>query len=329
MITALLPNLYQLRLPLPFALNHVNVYLLRDSQGWTVVDTGLHTPAAETGWQTAFTELGIAPHQIHTIVLTHFHPDHFGMAGWLHERSGARVLLALREIALAEEVWIHRADHDDPSLRHFLRHGMPAELVKQVVGAIARLRTGTRPHPPLTPLPAGTWLTMGERRFLAIHAPGHSDGQLIFYAPDERLALVGDQVLQKITPHIGVWPESDPDPLRKYLASLRELAALNVDLALPGHGKTITAWQERIAELQHHHQNRLEAMLQAVQDGAETAFTVAQRVFAVERFTPHEARFAIAETIAHLELLVADGMLERYDDEALVRYRPRASFANL
>lgn len=320
MITALLPNLYQLRLPLPFALNHVNVYLLRDAQGWTVVDTGLHTPTGEAGWQAAFAELSIEPHQIHTIVLTHFHPDHFGMAGWLHERSGARVLLAPREIELAEEVWMHRADHDDPSLRHFLRHGMPADLVKQVVGAIAALRAATRPHPPLTPLPAGTWLTMGERRFLAIHAPGHSDGQLVFYAPDDRLALVGDQVLLKITPHIGVWPESEPDPLRKYLASLNELATLEVELALPGHGKTITGWAERVTELQAHHHERLAAMLEAVRNGAETAFAVAQHVFAVERFTPHEARFAIAETIAHLELLVADSLIKRHEDDDLVRY---------
>ncbi|WP_298820256.1 MBL fold metallo-hydrolase [Chloroflexus sp.] len=319
MITALLPDLYQLRLPLPFALNHVNAYLLRDEQGWTIVDTGLHTPAAEAGWQAAFAELDIDPRRIHTIVLTHFHPDHFGMAGWLYERSGAQVLLAPREIELAEEVWIHRADHDDPSLRHFLRHGMPADLVRQVVGAIAALRAATRPHPPLTPLPAGAWLTMGGRRFQAIHAPGHSDGQLIFYAPAERLALVGDQVLLKITPHIGVWPESEPDPLRKYLNSLAELRTLAVDLALPGHGKTITTWQERLTELQAHHHERLAAMLRATRDGADTAFTVARRVFDVERFTPHEARFAIAETIAHLELLVADGLIERREDE-LVRY---------
>ncbi|WP_298482720.1 MBL fold metallo-hydrolase [uncultured Chloroflexus sp.] len=320
MITTLLANLYQLRLPLPFALNHVNVYLLRDAQGWTVIDTGLHTPAGEAGWQAAFAELDLEPRQIHTIVLTHFHPDHFGMAGWLHERSGARVLLAPREIELAEEVWMHRADHDDPSLRHFLRHGMPADLVQQVVGAIAALRAATRPHPPLTPLPAGTWLTMGERRFLAIHAPGHSDGQLVFYAPDDRLALVGDQVLLKITPHIGVWPESEPDPLRKYLASLNELATLEVELALPGHGKTITGWAERVAELQAHHHERLAAMLEAVRNGAETAFAVAQQVFAVERFTPHEARFAVAETIAHLEWLVTDGMIARHEDDELVRY---------
>ncbi|MEF3275481.1 MAG: MBL fold metallo-hydrolase [Chloroflexus sp.] len=322
MITALLPNLYQLRLPLPFALNHVNVYLLRDAQGWTVVDTGLHTPAAEAGWNTAFAELEFDPRQIHTIVLTHFHPDHFGMAGWLHERSGAQVLLAPREIALAEEVWVHRADHDDPSLRHFLRHGMPVDLVRQVVGAIAALRAATRPHPPLTPLLAGSWIAMGGRHFLAIHAPGHSDGQLIFYAPAERLALVGDQVLLKITPHIGVWPESEPDPLRKYLASLAELQTLEVEIALPGHGKTITAWHERLTELQNHHYERLAAMRQAVYDGADTAFAVAQRVFDVARFTPHEARFAIAETIAHLELLVADGLIDRREDD-LVRYLPR------
>lgn len=321
MLTTILPDVYQLRLPLPFALNHVNVYLLRDPQGWTVVDTGLHTPAGEAAWQEAWTALNLDPAQIHTIVLTHFHPDHFGMAGWLHYHSGARVLLAPREIELAQKVWVQRADHDDPSLRHFLRHGMPADLVDKVVGAIAGLRAATRPHPPLTPLPPGSQVTMGGRSFVAIHAPGHSDGQLVFYAADERLALVGDQVLLKITPHIGVWPESEPDPLRKYLASLVELATLQVDLALPGHGKPITEWETRISELQVHHHERLAAMLAAVRNGADTAFAVAQRVFDVERFTPHEARFAIAETIAHLEMMVVDGLLQRHDGE-LVRYTP-------
>jgi len=321
MLTEIVPNIYQLRLPLPFALNHVNVYLLRDEQGWTIVDTGLHTPAVEAAWQECLAALNINPQHIHTIILTHFHPDHFGMAGWLYQHSGATVFLSPREIELAEEVWIRRADHDDPSLHHFLRHGMPSDLVKQVVGAIATLRAATRPHPPLTPLLPGSRLTLGGRSFIAIHAPGHSDGQLIFYAPDEQLALVGDQVLLKISPHIGVWPESEPDPLRKYLASLAELSTLSVTLALSGHGKPITDWKTRITELQQHHQERLAAMLHAVQNGAETAFAVAQQVFDVERFTPHEARFAIAETIAHLDMLVADGLITRHTAE-IVRYTP-------
>lgn len=313
-------DIFQVRLPLPFALSSVNCYLLRDGDGWTVLDTGLHTPDGAAGWRAAFAELGIRPAAIRQIVLTHFHPDHFGMAGWLQSQSGAPVLIAPREAELAHLVWGKPDELTDPSLDHFLRHGMPAELAHIILGEIARLRTWTRPHPTLTPLAPGETVAMGGRRFLAVHAPGHSDGQLLFLCADEGVAFCGDQVLLKISPHIGLWPESEPDPLGRYLGSLGELARLEVRLALPGHGRLIEAWGERLRELRHHHEQRLELMLGAAGDRA-TAYAVATHAFDFTRLSPHEKRFAVAETIAHMDLLALRGAVRRSVEDELVVYR--------
>lgn len=311
-------GIFLVRLPLPFALSSVNCYLVREPDGWSVVDSGLHTAAGEAAWREAFAELGVEPHTIRRVVLTHFHPDHFGMAGWLQGLSGAPVLLAPREIELARGVWGKPAGTLDPMVPHYARHGTPPEVVDSIERTVADLRAHTLPHPELTPLPPGSTLELGGRRLLAIHSPGHSDGQLIFYDAADGLVLCGDHVLTKITPHIGLWPESEPDPLGRYLASLAEQAALDVRLALPGHKTLIDDWRGRIGELRRHHDERLTAMLAAAGESA-TAYEVTRRIFPVERYTPHELRFAVAETIAHLELLARRGELRR-EEGAVVRW---------
>jgi glyoxylase-like metal-dependent hydrolase (beta-lactamase superfamily II) len=303
-------RIYQVQLPLPFALRSVNCYLLRDDDGWTIVDSGLNSPDGQAAWQAAFAELGVEPRTIRRVVLTHYHPDHYGMAGWLQRQSGAEVLLAPREIASAQLYWGKPAEVADPTIALFEAYGVPGELTAAVVYEVERLRSMTLPHPTLTPLLPGAQISMGGRAFRAIHTPGHSDGQLIFYAADERLALVGDHVLIKISPHVGLWPDSEPDPLGRYLASLAELRDLPIALALPGHGPLIHDWPGRIGQLLSHHEERLALMLSAVGEVA-SAYEVATQVFPFGRYTPHEKRFAIAETIAHLELLAVRGELHK------------------
>jgi glyoxylase-like metal-dependent hydrolase (beta-lactamase superfamily II) len=313
-------DIYLVQLPLPFALRSVNCYLLRDAAGWTVVDAGLHTPEGEAGWLAAFAELAIEPQAIRQIVLTHFHPDHYGMSGWLQQQSGAPVLIAEREAEQARQVWGKPADRPEPMLGHFVCHGVPANLADDIAASVGWLRNATRPAAELTTFLPGAVIEMGGRAFVALHAPGHSDGQVIFYDESDGLVLAGDHVLIKITPHIGVWPESEANPLGRYLRSLRSLQQLEVRRALPGHGRLIDDWAGRLGELLAHHDERLAAMLQAVGNAA-TAYTTARSVFSFERFTPHEIRFAVAETVAHLDLLVVQGALRRdIGDEASVYY---------
>ncbi len=313
-------GIYQIQLPLPFPLKIVHAYALRDGDGWTIVDTGLNYPPAQQAWEQAFAEFSIDPRRIQRIVLTHAHPDHYGMAGWLAGLSGAPVLLSPVERAFVRATWLAAGVEQQAIANMFRRYGVPSDLLTVVDQDIAALRLMVQP-PPLTmvDLMAGSDIVIGARRFHIISVPGHSDGQLALYCPEDRLLLCGDAVLMKITPNIGLWPWGDSNPLATYLATLGQLAELWVDRALPGHGPIITTFYARIQELKDHHQLRLLATEQAAGAGTD-AFTVCQQIFPTQELTSHQLRFAMAETLAHLEYLVANGRLVRWQDAATIRY---------
>ena len=312
--TQVADGIYQVQLPLPFALRIVNCYLLRDGDAWTIVDSGLNYPPGQAAWLAAFDALGIRFESIARIVLTHAHPDHYGMAGWLAGGSGAPVLLSPAEQAFAAYVWGGGEPVIQAVAALFRTHGMPDDLTAAVCDQMAVLRPMTRPLAETTALAPGARLRIGGREFQAISTPGHSDGHLALYCAEERLLLCGDTVLTKITPNISLWPHGRPNPLADFLRTLDELGQIPVDLALPGHGPLITAFSRRLAELRAHHDERLLAVERATGAGA-TAFAICTTIFPTEQLSAHQIRFAMAETLAHLEYLVGVGRLERADGE--------------
>ena len=254
-ITQIADDIIQVRIPLPYALNIVNCYLLRGAAGWTLVDTGLNTAAARAQWKTALNALKIAPDDIEKIVLTHMHPDHFGMAGWWQRKAATPMPLFLPEREQRQMQVFYRRENTPLYHQWMLDCGMDEESVDNIESALFSTRDLTQPHPiEQRFLRADTTVRLGERDFRTIHAPGHSDGQMIFYHAADRLMLSGDHVLMRITPNIGSWPHTEPDPLGRFLGSLQELATLDVRLALPGHKWLITDWRGRIEELIAHHQ---------------------------------------------------------------------------
>ena len=303
-------GIFQVQLPLPFPLRIVHSYVLRDGDGWTIIDTGINYSAGRAAWQAALAELKIAPQAIRRIILTHAHPDHYGMAGWLAEQSSAPVQLAPLEQEFVRTVWHAGAANEQAIVDFFQAHGMPSELAEQVRHSTAETRAMTLPWPATSVIEPGESLQIGARRFRVIATPGHSDQHLVFYCAEERLLLCGDAVLIKITPNISLWPHGRPDPLADYLQSLDRLAALPVDLALPGHGPLIRAFGERLTELRAHHHERLEIMEQVAGGGA-AAFSICTAVFPTSALSPHQLRFAMAETLAHVEYLVGVGRLAR------------------
>jgi len=316
LLTQISADVFQARLPLPFALRIVNIYLLRGPRGWTVVDTGIHTADGEAAWRDIFHTLAFTPDQIEQIILTHVHPDHVGMAGWLTALAAEAghiipVYASPREDQQMQNVW-RNAVADENFGAWLLQGGMPLVMAQEVGRHMGDTHTMTLPHPPpLTHLLPDSMIEMGGRVFRTIHAPGHSDGQLLFYDAHEQMILSGDQVLMKITPNIGLWSQSDPDPLGNFLASLESLQSLPVKMALPGHKELIKDWAGRIGEILSHHAHRLEQVQSALAEGHTTPYAITSAIFETSRFTPHEWRFAVAESLAHLDYLQRRGLAQQ------------------
>lgn len=317
-------DLYQVHIPLPFALNRVNCYLLRGDHGWTILDTGLNTAKARAIWRDVWRQLAIQPADIAQIILTHVHPDHYGLAGWIQEvcqRQDGRtppVLTSTREANLAIQFWRTDRTWEEDLRRFWSRCGAPPELATAMVASTAFMRQRVRPHPKTIDIIApGETIRMGGRSFQAFLMPGHSDGQLVFHDAGDRLLLCGDHVLSKITANIGLWPQGEPDPLGRYLASLDVLERLPTRLSLPGHGPLMTNLPGRLQALRAHHAARLEQTLAIARPGV-TPYQAGRQIFEFDELSVHEKRFAVVETLAHLEHLVERGPLRRRDGDDLV-----------
>ena len=323
-------DIWQLRLPLPYALDHVNVYLLQGDSGWSIVDTGLNISKARVLWESAFAELKIGPNDVEKIVVTHVHPDHFGMAGWLQERFSSAgelvpVIVSAEDHGMFIKIWDGLKSSDSRAMDNMtgflILNGIPAEYAKAVTQGTMSTGVKTYPHPTFTPIQPNGTIKMGNRTWDVIHAPGHADGQIIFYDPADRLFLSGDQILMKITPNIGYWGDTEPGVLQRYLDSLAQLRTYDVRIGYPGHKWLVGEWQQRIDEMFAHHDERLDTTYEAVKSNAGiTADGVSQAVFRLGELNYHQSRFAIAETLAHLDLLEGQGKIGREEVDGVWRF---------
>jgi glyoxylase-like metal-dependent hydrolase (beta-lactamase superfamily II) len=314
------PGVIWLRMPLPFKLDHINLWLLEDGDGWTAVDTGVGLEETRALWDAA---LGgrLAGRPVTRIVVTHFHPDHMGNAQWLAARAGADVWCAQAEWLTAQLAARSAADVER-RLAHFRRHGVGDE-------GLAALRGRANHYPRLVPsVPAhfravrdGDTLVIGGRRWEALTVLGHSPEQVVLHAPEAGVLIAGDQVLPRITTNVGVWPDQPlADPLRLYLDSLARFRTMAADtLVLPSHGLPFRGLPGRLDALARHHDDRLARTLAAL-DAPRTAAEVMTVLFQGD-LDAHQLTFAVGETLAHLHRLEAQGRaVRRADADGHVRF---------
>ncbi len=242
------------------------------------------------------------------IVVTHYHPDHLGAARWLQERSGAPVMMLEKEIQHAREIWA--SSDPAPFIEHLTRNGMDRALAEK---AAAGMRSSMSLPEEMAPLREGEKLELGAITGRVLHAEGHADYQIILHDEVRGVLLAADHVLLRITPNIGLWSDTEPRPLARYLESLEELRGLPVDLVLPGHGPLFHDLDDRIGELSLHHEERLEEMRRVIEVSPKEPFEVSREVFRYG-LSVYEQCFALAETLAHLDYLADEGHTERVED---------------
>ncbi len=308
-LEAVAPGVHRLRLPIPFPMRWVNLYLLGDGGTPALVDAGYPVAEARALLREALHRAGLRPE---VLLVTHAHPDHFGMAAELAEELGLQVWMEPRELEAAR-AYQPEASTWDELAHQFSEAGVPAPLVEEVVQSGKRVWAPTRPPEVTRALRADDQLELGGRRWQVLVTPGHAPAHVCLLDLQSGTLVAGDHLLPKITPNIGLWPAGSEDPLDEFLRSLAALRPLPVRRVLPGHGDPYDAFPDRIQELMDHHRERLQAVLHALRDGPRTAYEVCMTLFGGD-LDSHNVRFAVVETLSHLEYLKRRGRVRRTDE---------------
>lgn len=314
------------RIPLPLpndGLRAVNVYAVTTTDGFVLIDAGWALPVARDQLVAALGELGAGLHDVRRFLVTHVHRDHYTQAVAVRRETGAEVALGAEERPTLD--LLHSPDRNPLGTQVDGLRRLGAPQLAETIGAAVR---GRPVELDVWELP-DTWLSPGPielpggRVLEAVHTPGHTRGHLVFAEEATGLLFAGDHVLPTITPSIGFEPVVSPDPLGAFLRSLELVRSRPDARLLPAHGPVADSVHARVDELLAHHGRRLDEVLAAAQGRGVTAHDVAaalrwtRRERRLDELDPFNAMLAIFETAAHLDLLAAQGRLDRSADEVL------------
>ena len=326
----LLPGVFRLPLPLRDSpLGHVNTYLVRADDGYLLVDCGWDTADTLQALEGHLRALDIPFGDVRHLVITHIHPDHYGLAGRLRELCKADLTFHRLERLYIEERYAN-PDGLLAEMHEWLRlNGTPRTELDRLnfgsMGIVERVRIAF----PDRTLDGGEEIACGKFAFKVIWTPGHSTGHICLYDAGHKVLLSGDHVLPHITPSVGLHVRAASNPLADYLDSLRLIGRLEAELVMPGHGEPFRGLPERTGELIAHHQRRLEevkTLLGRQPDQPMSGYVIASLMSWSRRRTwddlsGFERRLAVTEALAHIELLHARGEVQKDYAEGEISYR--------
>jgi glyoxylase-like metal-dependent hydrolase (beta-lactamase superfamily II) len=312
-------GVHQIKLPMPGAVDHVNVYLIEGTQGNLLIDTGLDTPEAFGALRDTLKFSGFGFKDITVIAATHIHPDHYGMVDKLKQVSGGKVALGEIEAKFVDS----RCGKPDVLLKQvkalLAANGVPeAELtelaessmaVKQFVGAVK----------PDIILKDGDKITVATAEFKVILTPGHSPGHICFYEPKRKMLFCGDHLLSDMFPHIGFHPQSGENPLSDFFKSLEALSNLDVNFIFPGHGSVFSGFKLRLGELNYYHDQRQREVIRIIETDTKSAYQIATELpwtpggesTPFKKLSAFDRRLAVMETLAELKLMASEGKAQK------------------
>ncbi|MBX2809294.1 MAG: MBL fold metallo-hydrolase [Cellvibrionaceae bacterium] len=296
-------GIYQLKMPLPFRLDHINLYLIDNDHSWVLIDTGLNHADVKRYWKNLF--VNFFNHKpIAKIILTHLHPDHIGLAGWLQRQLDVEVFISQQDWNMAQRLWrIDQAQGEFDFRRHYACFGLSQAHLQALVDNRAGYKKLVKDLPcRVSILSANSILEIGGSSWKVLGAKGHSPEHLCLWNQREGVLISGDHILPTITPNISLMVYGLNDPLYDYLQSLHEYSQLPCKTYYPAHGVPSVNYSERIRQLMAHHQLQLEKLLSTKINN----FTIEQAVSVLfdKPIAQHQQLFALGEAAAHLMYLV-------------------------
>ncbi len=313
------PGLWSIPVPLPNnSLRYVFVYVFETDRGPYLVDAGWNTDDAFAALSAGMRQLGSDVAEVQGVMVTHIHPDHYGLAGRVRDVSGAWIALHPADAALIHDRYEEPADLLERVGAMLRRMGAPPE-------ELATLQNASMPVLPLVEsVRPDVLVEDGDKPevpgfdLAAIWTPGHSPGHLCFWEAGFDLMLSGDHVLPRITPNIPFHPQAGADPLGDYLRSLDKLEAYDADEVLPAHEHRFVGLSERLAQLRAHHEARFAEVVAAIRDGSTSAWDIASRMGWSRPWNRIEGfmrRAAVGEALAHLRALEHRGLVREVQGE--------------
>ena len=311
----LFKGINQIKLPLlKTGPENVNVYIIEGTNGNLMIDTGWNTPECFNTLAQEMKNSGFAMKDITDIVITHFHPDHMGLAGKVAELSGARISLSETEGKLIDSYYSHPESLISQMVLFFMANGVPEWELKMLAEASYNIRKFVTPFKASTLLKPGDRVAMEPFEFQVIATPGHSPGHICLYEPNKKYFFSGDHVLAEIVPNVGYHPLSGENPLGDYVKSMNELAGLEVRFVFPGHGSVFSGLAPKMDDIQRFHQDRMYKIQRAMGVEQKNAYDIAKAIpwivngdeTAYDKLEPIDRRLAVLETLAHLQYLVSE-----------------------
>jgi glyoxylase-like metal-dependent hydrolase (beta-lactamase superfamily II) len=313
------PGVRWIRMVLPFALDHINLWLLRDEidgrQGWTIVDCCIARDEARAQWEQIFeSELQGLP--VLRVIVTHMHPDHIGCAHWLCERWNVRLWISAADFNVARLLCSSgdTAAGGEAAAQFFQSHGLTdPEALTAIRGRTNYYANMVPAVPPnFVRMLDGDEISIGGHVWRCISGYGHAPEHISLYCPALNVLLGGDMMLPRISTNVSVYAgEPEANSLRLFLTSLRRFLELPADvLGLPAHGKPFVGVHKRVEQLENHHRQHLAALLEFCSTQARTAAESLPVLF-TRKLDVHQTTFAMGEAVAHLHYLRFEGQLQR------------------
>jgi len=316
------PGIHWLSMPLPFQLDHINLWIAQDEDGWTLIDTGIGNEQTRALWDKLLERFKT----VKRVILTHYHPDHAGNADWLCRRFGVELWTTQGEYLTAHAVRQRAAGYTSEAvLAVFRRNGLAEERVQAMTSNRNRYAELVPEFPhSYRRIIEGDVLRAGNNTWRAIVGHGHAPEHMSLYSKELNTVIAGDMLLSTISTNVSVWSiDPEGDPLRLFLESIARYRELPADvLVLPSHGKPFHGAHERVAQLEQHHKDRLAELMQSLKT-PKSAGELLPVLFR-RPLDAHQTFFAMGEAIAHLHYLYYAGQAQRAAGaDGIMRYATR------